>query len=87
MLVHAGKVVPVTVVAGSAVCDTKVTPVRVVPVTPVYFIHACVDPLYTCIRHAVTVGAVATVIVTSVAFSLAASVLRYQVSIDCAIII
>lgn len=43
--VHAGNVVPVTVVAGSAVCDTKVTPVRVVPVTPVYLIQACVFPL------------------------------------------
>lgn len=68
-----------TVVVGSAVCDTNVTPVRVVPDSPVYFIHACVDPLYTCIRHAVTVGAVATVIVVSAASNLEASVLLYHV--------
>lgn len=43
--VHAGKVVPVTVVAGSAVWETKLTPVRVVPVTPVYLIQALVEPL------------------------------------------
>ena len=68
-----------TVVAGSAVCETKVTPVRVVLDTPVYLIQACVDPLYMCIRQAVTVGAVATVQVVSVIFSLAPSVVRKPV--------
>jgi len=40
MFVQAGKVAHVTVVAGLAVCDTKVTPVRVVPVTFVNLIQA-----------------------------------------------
>lgn len=80
---HAGNIIPVTEVVGFAVCDTKVTPVSEDQDTHVYFIQACVFQRYTCIRHAVTVGAFATIISVSVGLSFALRVLLYQVSKVC----
>lgn len=69
---------------GSAVFEShRTSPVRVVPDTPVNFIHSFTLPDLRKSRPFVTVGAVATVIVVSAAASFAASVVTYQDSRVC----
>jgi len=86
--VQAIQVNQVQAVVGSAVCDNHlVNQVSVVQLTQVKLIHSfCCQSLKNNL-HLVTVGAVATVIVTSAGLSLLARVDLYQLSNVCAIII